>query len=367
MDVERISFSLLVPSYNRPELIRETILSLLANSAADVEIIVADDASPKQAEIRAALAEWIEAGQVKWIGHTTNLGWSGNRNSLVQAARGEFVILLGDDDRLKLGAIDRLRFWQKLRPDQSIFGFGYDLIDAEGIRITGYRSPRHFVYSIKGTASWKELFYYDTLPQLTHHPFTIAIKRTLLLADPYDSRAGIGDDAYFLFKTLQRHNDLFIIPEILFEWRKVDQPVRGYINLSSDSKKLEEARIRIWLLLLQDPLTTAPVGQLVRTRAFIARFLWCGGTVARHLERVVQKNPLDETLIRETLRHDPPYRRLPFFRRGWQLVRALGALGGGFISLRLRWYLDRCEYRSLTGQIQTAVSSNTEPQGRTCS
>ena len=80
-----MKFSLLVPSYNRPEYIRETVDSLVQNLVPDTEIIVSDDASPKRGEIQQILSSYTKNGSVRYIQQEANLRWSDNRNALLDA------------------------------------------------------------------------------------------------------------------------------------------------------------------------------------------------------------------------------------------------------------------------------------------
>ena len=278
-----IAFSLLIPSYNRPDMIREAVDSLIANQSDEVEIIVGDDASPRQAEVRAAVEDYIELGRVQFLAHQQNGGWSKNRNALVAAARGEWVILMGDDDRLKPGAVSRMRRWMRERPGYDVYSFGYDIIDSEGCFAYGRTAPRPIVYRVGDGLAWEELFYMDAIQMWSHHPFTMAIRRSAALANPFDAGAGIADDILFQFRLLIRGGSIFVIPESLFEWRFAIDADSGYRNLSSDNSRSLAAHRQIWLILRRESGLPPEVAALLRSPRWLRRFLKSPPSVARSI------------------------------------------------------------------------------------
>jgi glycosyltransferase involved in cell wall biosynthesis len=101
-------FSVIIPTYGRPELLGEAIDSVLAQSVQDFECIVVDDASPEPPMI-------VSDPRVRLIRRSENHGGpAAGRNTGIQAARGRFVAFLDDDDlyaperlALALDAIER--------------------------------------------------------------------------------------------------------------------------------------------------------------------------------------------------------------------------------------------------------------------
>jgi glycosyltransferase involved in cell wall biosynthesis len=291
---EKICFSLLVPSYNRPALIRETVLSLLENSAPDVEIIVSDDASPKQVEIRASLVDLIEAGKIKYLQHQRNCGPPRNNNSLVDAASGEYVILLGDDDRLKPGAINSLKKWTAKYPEVSIFGFGYDMIDEQGDRIHTFGTPKPVFYEMNKSTHWKEVYAYDVVPGWSHHPFTLCSKRDLMLQIRYNTSVDISYDHVFLCDALEQSHKVMAIPEILFEWRIATDTTGNYATLSGNTERCLRSRGLILAEWLNRPALRQEVATLLADPQFLRRF--CGmfrESNVHQLRRMLEIKPVD--------------------------------------------------------------------------
>ncbi len=292
-----IQFSLLIPSYNRPEMIRETVESLLANAGPDVEIIISDDASPKSAEIAAVLADLTAAGRLQLVIQPRNLGWSDNRNALVEIARGEWLILLGDDDRLKPGALDALRGWFQRAPGGDLYGFGYDVIDEDGQRVFTYGCTRLMRYRLDNGSPWPELFHYDAVPMWSHHPFTMAVHRRVFAALRYTPAAGIGDDVLLLWQALAGGFTFTVLPEVLFDWRNTFRS-GAYSNLSSQAHRLKQTRGALLHELLRDPALPAAIGGLVRSPTFLQRFLLADARAVAEVQDRLSSGELDAARTR---------------------------------------------------------------------
>jgi glycosyltransferase involved in cell wall biosynthesis len=96
--------SVVIPTRNRAErLTTHALPSALSQRGVDVEVVIVDDGSDE--ETRRAL-ESLENGRVRVVRHPQREGQSRARNSGIEAARGEWIAFLDDDD---LWAPDKLR------------------------------------------------------------------------------------------------------------------------------------------------------------------------------------------------------------------------------------------------------------------
>jgi glycosyltransferase involved in cell wall biosynthesis len=87
--------SIVVPTYNRPDLVRRAVRSVLEQTYSEIECIVVDD-GPSE-ETRAAV-ESFDDDRVHYLRHSTNRGASSARNTGIEFARGDYVAFLDDDD-----------------------------------------------------------------------------------------------------------------------------------------------------------------------------------------------------------------------------------------------------------------------------
>lgn len=87
--------SVVVPTFNRPELVIRALRSVLRQTYGNLEVIVVDDAS--RDETRRAIAS-IADSRIRYLRHDQNRGGSAARNTGIRAASGDFIAFLDDDD-----------------------------------------------------------------------------------------------------------------------------------------------------------------------------------------------------------------------------------------------------------------------------
>jgi glycosyltransferase involved in cell wall biosynthesis len=87
--------SVVILTYNRAELLRSAITSVLNQTFQDFEIIIVDDASKDNTQ--EALSHFDDA-RLKYIRHEMNKGEGKSRNTGIANASGEFIAFLDDDD-----------------------------------------------------------------------------------------------------------------------------------------------------------------------------------------------------------------------------------------------------------------------------
>ena len=84
-------FTVVIPTYGRPEFLAEAIASVTAQTFADFECVVVDDASPEPATLP-------PDPRLRLIRREHNGGPPAARNTGIDAARGTYVAFLDDDD-----------------------------------------------------------------------------------------------------------------------------------------------------------------------------------------------------------------------------------------------------------------------------
>jgi glycosyltransferase involved in cell wall biosynthesis/SAM-dependent methyltransferase/Flp pilus assembly protein TadD len=88
--------SVIVPTYNRPELLKEALGSILAQTFRDFEIIVVNDGGD---DVQPIITPLNQDGCITSIRHGRNRGLAAARNSGAAVARGKYIAYLDDDDR----------------------------------------------------------------------------------------------------------------------------------------------------------------------------------------------------------------------------------------------------------------------------
>jgi len=87
--------SVIIPTYNRADVLPRSIDSALDQTLSDVEVIVVDDASDDDTE---SVVNEYDDSRVTFLEHETNRGGSAARNTGIGVATGDYIALLDSDD-----------------------------------------------------------------------------------------------------------------------------------------------------------------------------------------------------------------------------------------------------------------------------
>ena len=218
---ERPYFSILIPSYNRPDHLIKCIDSVLANDFAHYEIIISDDSSPRIDEIEEVINRYLQCLNVSFFKQAKNLKEPGNKNFLVEQAKGQYTIILGDDDKFYPYTLTRISTYIDNNPDYDLYCLGYTVIDENDKVFYSRHSPKAIEVSVRYQNLVEHLFVSDLFPFWLFHPATFCCKNGVEKEIPYSEHAGIGEDFLFLFDFINREKKMFVIPESLFCWRKI--------------------------------------------------------------------------------------------------------------------------------------------------
>jgi glycosyltransferase involved in cell wall biosynthesis len=157
--------SIIIPHYNRPRTLADTLKNLLDQSFSDWEVIVVDDASPSDpTEFLAAI---IPAPRCRVLRLEKNGGPSAARNAGIAAARGRFIAFLDSDDRWDSTKLEQqvAAALSSANPDRTLcycrtrisHGEGQTSLAPErGIR--GDENPADYLFLAKGFAQTSSIF-----------------------------------------------------------------------------------------------------------------------------------------------------------------------------------------------------------------
>lgn len=96
------SISVIIPTYNREDALRDSIADVLKQDYPNFEAIVVDQTATHKPEIQAYLEEMSHAGKIRWL----RVDWAslpGARNYAVRRASGEIILFIDDDVQLPEG------------------------------------------------------------------------------------------------------------------------------------------------------------------------------------------------------------------------------------------------------------------------
>ena len=128
--------SVVIPCYGQAAYLEEAIESVLAQTYAQVEIVVVDDGSPDNAARLAARFPWVRCVRQQ------NAGLAAARNTGIRESEGELLVFLDSDDRLLPRAIEVGVEELRVHPEAA-FAFGrYRRIAGDGRPLENDDQPR---------------------------------------------------------------------------------------------------------------------------------------------------------------------------------------------------------------------------------
>jgi abequosyltransferase len=123
-----------IPAYNRPDEIGQLLDSILGQDFDSFDVLVVEDCSPREAEIRAVVEERARRfpqRRVRYVSNPKNHGYDGNLRRILELSEGTFTLFMGDDDLLRPGALARLGEVIRKHPQLGVILRGYDHVDLQ--------------------------------------------------------------------------------------------------------------------------------------------------------------------------------------------------------------------------------------------
>lgn len=131
------SFSVVIAAYQAAATIKEAVESSLSQTVAPLEVVVCDDGSTD--DLRGALTPYTTSISII---HQPHRGAAAAWNAAVQAAKGDFVALLGADDVFLRERLEALGELAAVRPDLDILATDlYVEVDGRIVGTLGDRNP----------------------------------------------------------------------------------------------------------------------------------------------------------------------------------------------------------------------------------
>lgn len=124
--------SIAIPTLERLNYLKEAVASARAQTHRRIEILIGDDGRDE------SLREWCLSqadtdARIRYLRNERRLGLAGNWNTLADAARGEYLVIIGDDDRLLPEFVSTLM--RAATPQASVVFANHYLIDESGRRL----------------------------------------------------------------------------------------------------------------------------------------------------------------------------------------------------------------------------------------
>ena len=121
--------SVIIPTYNRPEYLKQAINSAVQQTYENIEIIVCDNCSSENPE---SLIESFNDSRIKFHRHPENIGMLANQLHAFKMAQGKYIASLHDDDMWNEDFLVKLVPPLEANPDLILAFCDQYIIDAQG-------------------------------------------------------------------------------------------------------------------------------------------------------------------------------------------------------------------------------------------
>ena len=272
--------SIIIPTYNRRDFLREAIRSVLEQSFRDFELIVVDDGSDD------GTREMIQRefpGLLTYL-YQENQGVSRARNRGLKLAQGEFVAFLDSDDLWLPRKLERQMAFMQSHPKAQIC-YTDEIWIRRGVRVNPKK--KHAKYS-----GW---IYPRCLPLCIISPSSALMRRGLLEeVGGFDEELPVCED-YDLWLRISARHPIHFLPEKLIVKRggHQDQLSRRWGN--------DIWRVKALLKMLKDPSLRPDwrrmtVEELHRKGSILIKGFRKRGKEeeAKYYERILEQYPLEE-------------------------------------------------------------------------
>lgn len=266
--------SVIIPTFNRAHILKRAIDSVLAQTFADLELIVVDDGST---DGTTELISTFFDPRLRYLRQPKNLGVSAARNRGVREARGEWLAFLDSDDLWLLQKLERQ--FAAMQGVDCVASYCCLLrIDGENQTRIPYRADA--VNS--GAGPWPALL----MDGLWFSQTWLVRRRVMIDAGLFDERMSIWED-WDLFLRISLQGAIHHLPEILVHSTvSPDSLVGQHGNRPRSLRILQEKHAA---LFAQDP-TVAVHHAYTRARFELLYGDWLAGW--RALARCICRQPL---------------------------------------------------------------------------
>ena len=136
-----MKFSVTIPAY-KARFLKEAIESVVSQTYQDWELIVVDDSSPE--DLRSIIAPFLADKRVRYYRNTSNCGAVNvvdNWNICLSYCTGDYVICIGDDDRLLPCCLEEYKLLIEKYPALNVYHARTEIIDEQG-KVICVQEPR---------------------------------------------------------------------------------------------------------------------------------------------------------------------------------------------------------------------------------
>ncbi len=136
-----MKFSVTIPAY-KSQYLRDAILSVVNQTYQDWELVMVDDCSPE--DLESIVKPFLTDNRIRFYRNDRNCGAIDvvdNWNICLSHSQGDYVICMGDDDRLLPGCLEEYRQLIEKYPNLNVYHTRTEIINEEG-KVTAVQEER---------------------------------------------------------------------------------------------------------------------------------------------------------------------------------------------------------------------------------
>lgn len=200
-----VTISVILPTYNREEMLPRSIDSILEQTFQDFELIVVDDASTDDTT---AVIDQYDDPRIQFVSHEENRGGGAARNTGIDRAEGEYIAFLDSDDEWKPSKLQRQIERLESSSEAWIAAYCDYRVRMQGLTEHFKNALKHVIGSVtkstQGTEGGEEL-----IPEVLMMRLSAGAGSTLLVnAQAVDEIDGFDE-------SFERHQDLEFLIRLL--------------------------------------------------------------------------------------------------------------------------------------------------------
>ncbi len=200
--------SIVIPTYNRADLLEEAILSSLQQTYSNKEVIVIDDGS--RDNTKEICKKYVASGQIRYV-YKENGGIGSALNRGISEMKGTWFKWLSSDDVLIHNAVEELVHFALEKKSKAVYS-DYMLIDQHGNRRGEYVEPTYNTYLDYASSLWEQ-FIGNGSSVLIH-------KSVFEQVGLFDTTLRFGEDYDFWLRACIIHGVMFHrCPKMLLKYR----------------------------------------------------------------------------------------------------------------------------------------------------
>lgn len=232
--------SVIIPTYNRPNYLKQAVASVINQTYKNIEVIVCDDCSPEHPQ---EMLDSFQDSRLKLLRHPQNLGNGPNVTEGFRLAQGKYVASLNDDDLWEPDFLAKLVPPLEENPHLSAAFCDHSIIDASGQidQIATQKSSRQWSRDQLKEGIYQP-FYQLALIDQSVSPASAAVLRREVINTDELAQVGVYWDHYLAYLACRQGYGAYYCPQQLTRYRVHDQSETSMSGRKNAGAKIRKGR-----------------------------------------------------------------------------------------------------------------------------